>query len=194
MTLTAPRRPPDAAPLRPPVKVWLEADDRYVFGLGIAEILQAVERAGSIRQAAADLGKSYRHVWGRVKDAEQTLGQPLVRTQVGGKTVQRSALMPAARRYTAAFLGLRDRDERAGAGGVRPLVPGPGLTPCPLSPPRLALRCFLRYATLRRRLLSRRSRDFGPVPDKLRLDPAITPQPTRHAEKCGRPRTMVRGG
>lgn len=97
------------SPFTPRVKVWLEIDGAYAFGWGIAEILQAVDRAGSIKQAAADLGKSYRYVWGRVKAAERAVGQPLVRTQVGGKDAQRSALTPFARQTTAAFLALRDR-------------------------------------------------------------------------------------
>jgi molybdate transport system regulatory protein len=94
--------------LRPRVKVWLETDSgRYAFGFGIAEILRAVDRAGSIKQAAADLGKSYRHVWGRVKEAERALNLPLVQTQVGGQGTQRSSLTPEARRLVDAFLSVR---------------------------------------------------------------------------------------
>src|SRR5260370_49291 len=84
-------------PLVPRVKVWLETDGRYAFGFGLAEMLQAVDRAGSIKQAAIHLGKSYRYVWGRIKEAEKVLGQQLVETQVGGQGVQRSSLTPMAR-------------------------------------------------------------------------------------------------
>src|SRR5262249_7188641 len=80
---------------------------RYVFGFGIAEILQAVEQAGSIKGAAENLGKSYRYVWGRIKGAEDALGQRLVETQVGGKDVQRSALTPRARQLARDFLRMR---------------------------------------------------------------------------------------
>jgi molybdate transport repressor ModE-like protein len=59
------------------VKVWLERDSRYAFGLGVCEILQAVDRTGSIKQAASELGKSYRHVWAGVKEAEGALGDAL---------------------------------------------------------------------------------------------------------------------
>jgi molybdate transport system regulatory protein len=93
----------------PRVKVWLETEGRYAFGFGISEILQAVDRAGSIKQAASDLGKSYRYVWGRIKEAEHTLGQPLVETQVGGKDTHRSCLTPAARQLVDDFLALRQR-------------------------------------------------------------------------------------
>jgi molybdate transport system regulatory protein len=93
--------------LVPRVKLWLERNGRYAFGLGVSEILLAVERAGSIKQAASDLGISYRYVWGRIKAAEKALGQQLVETQVGGKEAQRSRLTPPARQLADAFLALR---------------------------------------------------------------------------------------
>jgi molybdate transport system regulatory protein len=93
--------------LVPRVKLWLERNGRYAFGLGVSEILLAVERAGSIKQAASDLGISYRYVWGRIKAAEKALGQQLVETQVGGKEAQRSWLTPPARQLADAFLALR---------------------------------------------------------------------------------------
>src|SRR5438270_9872610 len=106
---TQPRRSPAQTSLTPRIKVWLEADGCYAVGLGIAEILQAVARAGSIKQAAADLGKSYRHVWGRIQQAEAALGRPLVETRVGGHGARRSGLTDEARRLAAAFLALRSR-------------------------------------------------------------------------------------
>jgi molybdate transport repressor ModE-like protein len=97
-------RPPT---LVPRVKIWLESGGRYAFGFGISEILQAVDRTGSIKQAAGELGLSYRHVWGRIKEAERALGRRLVVTQVGGKGSQRSSLTPEARQLVADFLALR---------------------------------------------------------------------------------------
>jgi len=93
----------------PRVKVWLEQGGGYAFGLGIADILQAVESTGSIKHAAADLGKSYRHVWGRIKEAQEAFGQPLVESHVGGSGTQRTSLTPVARRMVTSFLRLRAR-------------------------------------------------------------------------------------
>jgi molybdate transport system regulatory protein len=95
--------------LCPRVKVWLEIDGAYAFGLGISDILQAVGRTGSIKQAALDLGKSYRHVWARIKETEQALGRPLVHARVGGQGRQRSSLTPEAQGLVAAFTSLRTR-------------------------------------------------------------------------------------
>jgi molybdate transport system regulatory protein len=99
--------------LRPRIKVWLESEGQYAFGFGLAEILQAVARTGSIKHAAADLGKSYRYVWGRVKAAERVLGQRLVETQVGGTGTQRSSLTGPARTLVDGFLALRRDLSRA---------------------------------------------------------------------------------
>ena len=73
LTVTAKRAAQAATQIRPRVQVWLEAGDDYLFGWGICEILLAVRETGAIKDAAAQLGKSYRYVWGRVKDAEATL-------------------------------------------------------------------------------------------------------------------------
>ncbi len=104
-----PRVRPPRKSLTPRVKVWLEINGSYAFGHGLCEMLQAVEHAGSIKQAARDLGKSYRYVWGRIKEAEKTLGRQLVETQVGGKDAQRSCLTPEARQLAADFQAVRLR-------------------------------------------------------------------------------------
>lgn len=114
-----------AASLVPRVKVWLEIGGCYAFGFGITEILQAVDRAGSIKFAAAKMGKSYRYVWGRIKEAEAVLGRPLVATQVGGRDKHRSSLTPLARKLLTAYLALRSRLLREAARQVegRPAWP-----------------------------------------------------------------------
>lgn len=93
----------------PRVKVWLEIDGDYVFGHGLAEILTAVQAQGSLKEAAKRLDKSYRYVWGRVKEAEQALGKTLVDARVGGQGTNRSFLTEDAVRLLADFSALRSR-------------------------------------------------------------------------------------
>jgi molybdate transport system regulatory protein len=95
--------------IEPRLKVWLELDGQYVFGHGLSEILQAVQAAGSMKQAAEQLGKSYRHVWARIKEAQTALGTPLVETRVGGSGSQRSVLTTDAEQLLAHFEALRSR-------------------------------------------------------------------------------------
>jgi molybdate transport system regulatory protein len=107
--MASPRSRVAARRLQARVKVWLEADGRYVFGLGMSEILKAVEAAGSIKEAAARLGKSYRYVWGRIKKAEASVGSSLVETRVGGKGSDRSGLTRLARQLVRDYDALRER-------------------------------------------------------------------------------------
>jgi molybdate transport system regulatory protein len=93
--------------IQPRVKVWLEIDGEYVFGHGLSEILKAVDRAGSIKDAARRLGKSYRYVWSRIKEAERAIRQPLVQTRVGGKGDRRSCLSPRAAELVQSYDDLR---------------------------------------------------------------------------------------
>ena len=95
--------------MKPRVKVWLEIDGQYVFGFGMSEILKAVGTAGSIKAAAELLGKSYRHVWARIKEAEQALGEPLVHARVGGQGTSRSSLTERATRLIEDYDALRRR-------------------------------------------------------------------------------------
>ncbi len=95
-------------PLVPRIKIWFEKDGEYAFGFGLCEILTAVHEQGSIKIAAESIGKSYRHVWGRIKDAEAILDRPLVLTRVGGKTEQRSELSEDAKQMLESFMTLRE--------------------------------------------------------------------------------------
>lgn len=95
--------------LQPRVKVWLELDGEYAFGAGISRILTAVAEAGSIKGAAKAQGKSYRYVWSRIKEAEQTLGQTLVESQLGGQTANRSRLTARAVQLVRDYDSLRQR-------------------------------------------------------------------------------------
>jgi molybdate transport system regulatory protein len=91
------------------VKVWLEKDGEYVFGYGLSEILKAVRAAGSIKAAAESLGKSYRYIWGRIKEAERILDESLVETRIGGSGSSRSSLTDTAERLMADYDALRQR-------------------------------------------------------------------------------------
>lgn len=98
---------PKHLPLEPRLKIWFEASGEYAFGFGLCEMLEAVQSTGSIKDAAAAIGKSYRHVWGRIKAAEAILDRPLVQTRVGGKSDHRSELTPEATRLLEGFMTLR---------------------------------------------------------------------------------------
>jgi len=87
----------------------MQGEDGFGFGSRFVAILEAVDRTGSIKHAAAELGWSYRHVWSRIKRAEGALGCTLVTTKLGGQGKDRSELTPDARRIVSRFHELRTR-------------------------------------------------------------------------------------
>jgi len=88
-------------------KVWLEREGQWLFGYGMALILQAIDEHGSIKGAAEAMGQSYRHVWGRLRAAEQLLGKSLVVRQQGGQGSRRCELTELGRELTQQFAEIR---------------------------------------------------------------------------------------
>lgn len=66
-------------------KVWIELQDEVVFGLGRIKLFEAIEKTGSMSQAAALLGMSYRAAWGKVTATEERLKLQLVERQQGNR-------------------------------------------------------------------------------------------------------------
>ncbi len=71
--------------LTPRLRVWFEKDGMHVLGKGGGEILEAIERYGSISSASKHLGMSYRYVWGYIRKVEKITGKKVIRTYRGGK-------------------------------------------------------------------------------------------------------------
>lgn len=67
------------------LRIWLESDEGFRLGPGKVELLRRIDEYGSLNKAAKSLGMSYRKAWGRVKDAEANLGEPLVFKSGGNK-------------------------------------------------------------------------------------------------------------
>ncbi len=83
-----PRRPrsegtaPAPARLRPRLRVVREGE--VLLGPGMAELLEAIRRTGSLRVAADGMGMSYMHAWGLVRTMNLGFREPLVTLSRGG--------------------------------------------------------------------------------------------------------------
>ena len=115
---TLPRPKRSSAPLliRPRVRVWLEADGQHVFCARMCRILEAVHETGSIKEAAATVGLSYRYVWARIKESEAALGRTLVETHVGGRDSRRSGLTELGNRLVVQYADVRQKLQDASDG------------------------------------------------------------------------------
>jgi molybdate transport system regulatory protein len=87
-------------------KFWLE-DEEHIFGEGLFELLQEIDRRGSINQAARCLNMSYRQAWGQLKKAEARLGERLLVTRVGGETGGGAELTPAGKWFLQRYRQFR---------------------------------------------------------------------------------------
>jgi molybdate transport system regulatory protein len=95
-------------------KVWLvNAEGDRVLGAGLARVLQNVSHLGSLSAAAQAEGRSYRHIWGWVRQAEASLGLKLLERSSGGSGGGGSALTADAKRVLRLYFRLNERVETA---------------------------------------------------------------------------------
>ena len=100
-------------------KLWIEVDGNPVFGGGRRFLLEAIDKHGSINQAAKEINISYRKAWGYIKAMEERLGFKLIERQTGGKNGGGATLTEEAREFLKKFekleMGIRELvDERFG--------------------------------------------------------------------------------
>ncbi len=80
-------------------KLWIEIDGKPVFGRGRRFLLEAIDRYGSINQAAKEINISYRKAWGYIKAMEERLGFRLIERQTGGRNGGGAVLTEEAKRF-----------------------------------------------------------------------------------------------
>ena len=84
-------------------KHWLEVDGRFAIGDGGVELLRAISTHGTLGKAACEVGWSYRHAWGYIRRAEETLGTRLTKGRSGKGTARGLELTATARRLLRQF-------------------------------------------------------------------------------------------
>ncbi|MGI6558837.1 MAG: winged helix-turn-helix domain-containing protein [Limnochordia bacterium] len=90
-------------------KVWLTQDGKALMGSGRAKLLMRIEEYESISKAAESLNMSYRAAWGKIREAEERLGFPLIETQVGGVSGGGTRLTEEGHRFLNRYLEFQRR-------------------------------------------------------------------------------------
>jgi len=90
-------------------KIWIEKEGKKVFGDGPLDILQRVERTGSLRKAAEEINMSYSLAWNLMKDLEKRLGFNLLKRKVGGEKGGGSELSEEAKELMVKFEIFRNK-------------------------------------------------------------------------------------
>jgi molybdate transport system regulatory protein len=89
--------------------LWIECDNERFFGPGRVELLERIDQTGSIRQAAADMGMSYKKAWEMIAAVNKQAVRPLVVPKVGGEKGGGSVITNDARELIAWHAQLRQR-------------------------------------------------------------------------------------
>lgn len=70
--------------IQPHIRIRIPLGDDYAIGPGKADLLEAIQRTGSISAAGRELKMSYRRAWLLVDTMNRCFQQPLVETTTGG--------------------------------------------------------------------------------------------------------------
>jgi len=96
------------------LKLQLYCGDEIAMGPGKADLLEAIQRTGSISGAGRDLGMSYRRAWMLVDAMNRCFKAPLVETHPGGGKNAGAKVTPEGEAALAAYRALSAQVE----GGV----------------------------------------------------------------------------
>ncbi|MBA86210.1 MAG: molybdenum-binding transcriptional regulator [Rhodobacteraceae bacterium] len=106
---------PAADPAGPRLRIRLVFDDGLKIGPGKAELLEQIDRTGSISAAGRAMGMSYRRAWALVEEMNRAFRAPLVLSSRGGTKGGGARLTGDGRTVLQAFRTLEQKMEQAGA-------------------------------------------------------------------------------
>lgn len=84
--------------VRVKTKTWLEgAEGELLFGKGKTEVLELIDKTGSIKGASEELGMNYKKTWSHIKILENNFDDVMVESKKGGSGSGGTILTPVAR-------------------------------------------------------------------------------------------------
>lgn len=89
------------------LKAQMLCGPEFAIGPGKADVLDAIDREGSISAAGRALGMSYRRVWLLVDSLNRCWTEPLVETHAGGGAGRGAVLTPLGREVAEAYRALQ---------------------------------------------------------------------------------------
>jgi molybdate transport system regulatory protein len=105
----------------PRIRIVDREDSTIALGPGKADLLEAIDRNGSIRAAAEALEMSYMRAWTLVRTMNAAFASPLVEKTRGGTQQGGARLTPRGRDVLAAYRAMEKTAARAIAAEWRKL-------------------------------------------------------------------------
>ncbi len=91
------------------IRFRVDFDDRCSVGIGKVRLLEAIERSGSLSQAARDVGMSYRRAWLLVDSMNTEFDAPVISASVGGSGGGGATLTAFGKELIEAYRRLESR-------------------------------------------------------------------------------------
>ena len=102
------REPPCCLP-----RIRVVSDSQIALGPGKVDLLEKIERSGSISKAARELGLSYRRAWTLVDTMNKSFKSYLVQGSAGGGKGGGSLLTPLGKKITTSYRAMEKKAEDA---------------------------------------------------------------------------------
>ncbi len=90
-------------------RLWFYTGDDKFLGKGRVELLERIDRTGSISAAAKEMKMSYRQAWQMVEEMNERSDEHLVEKQLGGKSGGGTRITEAGHRAIVAFNELEQK-------------------------------------------------------------------------------------
>ena len=125
---SGPQRPPASAPARPParaptprLRIRVVFDGAGMIGPGKAELLERIDRSGSIAAAGREMGMSYKRAWQLIGTLNAMFRDPVVDSTRGGPGGGGASLTPTGREVLQLYRRFEFEAARGGARQLREL-------------------------------------------------------------------------
>jgi molybdate transport system regulatory protein len=89
--------------------LWIECDEERYFGPGRVELLERIDKTGSIKQAAKQMNMSYKKAWEMISALNAKSARPVVIAQTGGEKGGGSKITDEARELILYHQEMRKR-------------------------------------------------------------------------------------
>ena len=111
----------ESEPCRPRLRIRIVFADAEMVGPGKAELLERIDRCGSIAAAGREMGMSYKRAWELVGTLNAMFRDPLVESTRGGPGGGGAVLTPAGREVLDLYRAFEREAEAAGQGHLAAL-------------------------------------------------------------------------
>lgn len=93
-------------------RIWLKEGAKNLLGHGKAELLERIEKCGSISKAAKEMKMSYKAAWDAVDAMNKIAKEPIVISETGGKAGGGTKLSPKGSELLAIFREAERENEK----------------------------------------------------------------------------------